>query len=83
VRLLIAGNREMHGQMAQLGEIQVIAASVSASILHDGSVKPANALEILALPEVDGALTGGARLEATDFEDIIGAVSAMAEPSLA
>ena len=41
-------------------------------ILYGGSVEPTNAREILALPEVDGALIGGASLKAADFEAIIG-----------
>lgn len=36
-------------------------------ILYGGSVKPANAVELLGLPNVDGALVGGASLEAVDF----------------
>jgi triosephosphate isomerase len=36
-------------------------------ILYGGSVKPANAAAILALPEVGGALVGGASLVAEDF----------------
>lgn len=36
-------------------------------ILYGGSVKPDNAREILALPEVDGALVGGASLAAESF----------------
>jgi triosephosphate isomerase (TIM) len=36
-------------------------------LLYGGSVKPANAAEILALPDVDGALVGGASLKAEDF----------------
>lgn len=38
-----------------------------ARILYGGSVKPANARELLALPDVDGALVGGASLVAADF----------------
>jgi len=38
-----------------------------ALILYGGSVKPSNAAEILALEEVDGALIGGASLDAADF----------------
>jgi triosephosphate isomerase len=37
------------------------------AILYGGSVKPANAAELLALPEVGGALVGGASLAADDF----------------
>jgi triosephosphate isomerase len=39
-------------------------------ILYGGSVKPSNASEILALPEVGGALVGGASLKADDFRAI-------------
>ncbi|MFS2317596.1 triose-phosphate isomerase [Maricaulis sp. D1M11] len=40
-------------------------------ILYGGSVKPKNAAEILALEDVDGALVGGASLEAESFNAII------------
>ncbi|HEY6754022.1 MAG TPA: triose-phosphate isomerase [Pseudolabrys sp.] len=36
-------------------------------ILYGGSVKPANAGELLTVPEVNGALVGGAALKAEDF----------------
>jgi triosephosphate isomerase (TIM) len=36
-------------------------------ILYGGSVKPANARELLAVPNVNGALVGGASLKAVDF----------------
>jgi triosephosphate isomerase len=36
-------------------------------ILYGGSVKPANAVELLGLANVDGALIGGASLKAADF----------------
>jgi triosephosphate isomerase len=36
-------------------------------ILYGGSVKPANAAELMAVANVDGALVGGASLKATDF----------------
>lgn len=36
-------------------------------ILYGGSVKPSNAKEFLTLPDVDGALIGGASLKAQDF----------------
>ncbi len=45
-------------------------------ILYGGSVTPANAREILALPEVGGALVGGASLKAKDFREIIVAAPA-------
>jgi triosephosphate isomerase len=40
-------------------------------VLYGGSVKPDNAAEILRLPEVGGALIGGASLKAEDFLAII------------
>jgi triosephosphate isomerase len=43
-------------------------------ILYGGSVKPDNAADILNLPEVNGALVGGASLKAADFLNIITAV---------
>ena len=45
-------------------------------LLYGGSVKPSNAAEIFALPEVDGALVGGASLKAADFGAIVAALSA-------
>ena len=36
-------------------------------LLYGGSVKPTNAIELLSVPDVDGALVGGASLKATDF----------------
>lgn len=39
-------------------------------ILYGGSVKPANAGEIFAVPDVNGALVGGASLKAEDFMGI-------------
>src|SRR6266511_785301 len=45
-------------------------------ILYGGSVKPDNAAELLALPDVDGALVGGASLEVADFAAIVEAARA-------
>jgi triosephosphate isomerase len=42
-------------------------------ILYGGSVKPDNAAELLALPDVDGALVGGASLDAESFAAIVAA----------
>jgi triosephosphate isomerase (TIM) len=44
-------------------------------LLYGGSVKPSNAAEIFALPNVDGALVGGASLKAADFGAIVAALS--------
>lgn len=48
----------------------------SVSVLYGGSVKPANAAEIFAKPDVDGGLIGGASLNATDFAAIVNGFSA-------
>jgi triosephosphate isomerase len=40
-------------------------------ILYGGSVKPDNIRELMALPDVDGALVGGASLKAQSFFEII------------
>ncbi len=40
-------------------------------IQYGGSVKPANATEIMNMDEIDGALVGGASLKAADFMEII------------
>ena len=45
-------------------------------LLYGGSVKPSNAAEIFAVPDVDGALVGGASLKAADFGAIVAALSA-------
>jgi triosephosphate isomerase len=42
-------------------------------VLYGGSVKPENAAELLALPDVDGALVGGASLDAESFAAIVAA----------
>ena len=49
--------------------------SAAIPILYGGSVKPANAAEITAIPDVNGALVGGASLRAADFIGIIKAYS--------
>jgi triosephosphate isomerase len=40
-------------------------------IQYGGSVKPSNARELMSQPDVDGALVGGASLDARSFSDII------------
>ena len=45
------------------------------ALLYGGSVKPGNAAQIFAVPNVDGALVGGASLKAADFGAIIAALA--------
>jgi triosephosphate isomerase len=49
------------------------AAADSVRILYGGSVKPANAAELMAQPGIDGALVGGASLDPDDFAAIVNA----------
>jgi triosephosphate isomerase (TIM) len=51
-------------------------AAKAARILYGGSVDPANAAELLSLPDIDGALVGGASLHADRFR----AIAAAARP---
>jgi triosephosphate isomerase (TIM) len=46
-------------------------AADSVRILYGGSVKPGNAAELLAQPDIDGALVGGASLDPADFAAIV------------
>ena len=46
------------------------------SLLYGGSVKGSNAAEIFTVPNVDGALVGGASLKADDFAPIVSALAA-------
>jgi triosephosphate isomerase len=52
---------------AQYGEF----ISGSARILYGGSVKPDNVAGLMAMPDIDGALVGGASLKADSFSRII------------
>jgi triosephosphate isomerase len=66
---------EMHEavRMALDGLLGVAAKDIR--ILYGGSVKPENAAEILAIPNVNGALIGGASLKAAEFLAIIRSAS--------
>jgi len=67
---------EMHAAIrAKLGERYGKAGS-AIRILYGGSVKASNAQQIFGVPDVDGALVGGASLNATDFMPIVAAAAA-------
>jgi triosephosphate isomerase len=57
----------MHALIRRALVARLGAAGAGLRILYGGSVKPANAAGLLALPEVGGALVGGASLVAEDF----------------
>jgi len=63
----------MHGAIRVALDARFGGAATGTPILYGGSVKPANAAEILAAREVGGALVGGASLTATQFLPIIAA----------
>lgn len=69
---------EMHAHIRALLVMQLGAEGRKVRILYGGSVNPANARNILALPEVGGVLVGSASLQAPAFEAIFRAVSARA-----
>jgi triosephosphate isomerase len=58
-----------------VGELAGADAAASVRIQYGGSVKPTNAAELLSAPDVDGALVGGASLEADDFSRIVRAAT--------
>ena len=59
----------------------LIRALLDVPILYGGSVKPENAEELLAQPDVDGALVGGASLEVESFAAICEAAAELDGPS--
>ncbi len=64
--------QEMHAFIRNvIAEKYDQATADSISILYGGSVKPDNAKEIFAQPDVDGGLVGGASMKSRDFADII------------
>jgi len=57
------------------GKISALDATIAGSvrILYGGSVKASNARELLAMPDIDGGLVGGASLKADEFARICAA----------
>ncbi len=53
-------------------------AADSIRIIYGGSMKPGNAAELMAMPDIDGGLIGGASLKAEDFLAIISAGASQA-----
>ena len=63
---------EVHGHIrAELAGLMGEEEAAKVRILYGGSVKPANAKELMAVENVNGALVGGASLKADDFFGII------------
>ena len=66
---------EAIGFIRSLVEARSAEAAERMRILYGGSVKPANAAELLGRGEIDGALVGGASLDPADFAEIVAAAS--------
>jgi triosephosphate isomerase len=66
---------EMHAVLRQRLIAAYGEAGCNVRILYGGSVKASNAAEIFAVPNVDGALVGGASLKAADFMPIVAAAA--------
>jgi len=54
-----------------IGNIRKLLKNPDVTIQYGGSVKPSNVDELMAQPEIDGALVGGASLEADSFARIV------------
>lgn len=64
--------QEVHAHIrAQLAGRYGAETSQKVRIQYGGSVKPSNAAELMSQPDIDGALVGGASLEAADFIAIV------------
>ena len=55
---------------SRISEIHDAETAASVRILYGGSVKPDNVAPIMAQPDIDGALVGGASLDAGQFAQI-------------
>ncbi len=64
---------EVHAAIRNALETQFGDNGTRFAILYGGSVKPANAKELMTIDNVNGALVGGASLKASDFNGIIDA----------
>ena len=64
-----ADAQNMHAKIRE-GLIQITSEGENTAILYGGSVKPENAVELAACPDINGALVGGASLDAKSFYQI-------------
>jgi len=72
----LAEIEQVHGAIRARLTARFGTAATAIRLLYGGSVKPSNAAEIFAVPEVNGALVGGASLKAADFGAIVAALAA-------
>jgi triosephosphate isomerase len=71
--------QEVHARLREQLRARNAEAAERVAILYGGSMKPDNARELLAQPDIDGGLIGGAALKAQDFLAIIHAAEQVAE----
>lgn len=69
----VADVTEVHAFIRAKLEASHGAEGAKVRILYGGSVKPSNAVELMSVPHVNGALVGGASLVASDFLGIVAA----------
>jgi triosephosphate isomerase len=67
--------QEVHATLRELLAAHDPVAAAGIRILYGGSMKPDNARELMAMPDIDGGLIGGAALKSVDFLAIIDAAS--------
>jgi triosephosphate isomerase len=64
--------QEMHAHIRQtVAKTQSDDVASSVRVLYGGSVKPDNIATLMSQPDVDGALVGGASLDADSFAQIV------------
>jgi triosephosphate isomerase len=68
--------QQVHAVLRRRLQAQDSAAASQIRILYGGSMKPENAAALLAMPDIDGGLIGGASLKAEDFLAIVHAARA-------
>jgi triosephosphate isomerase len=66
--------QEVHAMLRRQVAQKSLPAAEALTILYGGSVKPANAAELFRMTDIDGALVGGASLNADDFLAIVDAM---------
>ncbi|MBI3012056.1 MAG: triose-phosphate isomerase [Elusimicrobia bacterium] len=64
--------QEMHASIRKiLGDLYEKSAAEKIRVLYGGSIKPDNIDSLMAQPDIDGGLVGGASLKVADFERIV------------
>ena len=65
--------QDVHAFLRRQVAAKDVVAAESVQILYGGSMKPENAVELLAMNDIDGGLIGGAALKSADFLAIVAA----------